>query len=432
MTKIGRDQVMMASEWIGRGVSQRTVARQLGVSEATLRYRRQRAAMDVADGRRDRRSALDGFEPAVASALEELVDRRHPERPVAARLVFDALVRDHEYAGSYPALVRYLRRLRGVPPVRALRRVETPPGVQAQHDWFVEHTIVGEVSAPVYGLLGTLSYSRAHFVWVSARMTQLAWQAGHAALFQRYGGVPRWVGIDNLKTGVSAGAGPSAVINPAFQTFARACGFQVDPCRPATGRDKGKVERRVRVWRAAAAPLFARAWPSLGALQTALDARAQALHARLRCPMTGTSVAEALAAEQATLLPLPALGEAFDCIVARRVSRDCLVSFEGRQYSVPFAWVGRDVEILGTVDAVVIRGAGGELARHPRHTAERLVLDAAHYDGPATAGVLPPAPLGRRAQQQIARHARAVPRVVARPLAEYITRLDALCRDGGR
>src|SRR6185437_3938370 len=148
MTKIGRDQVMMASEWIGRGVSQRTVARQLGVSEVTLRYRRQRAAMDVADGRRDRRSALDGFEPAVASALEELVDRRHPERPVAARLVFDALVRDHEYAGSYPALVRYLRRLRGVPPVRALRRVETPPGVQAQHDWFVEHTIVGEVSAP--------------------------------------------------------------------------------------------------------------------------------------------------------------------------------------------------------------------------------------------------------------------------------------------
>jgi hypothetical protein len=71
--------------------------------------------------------------------------------------------------------------------------------------------------------------------------------------------------------------------------------------------------------------------------------------------MTGTSVAEALAAEQATLLPLPALGEAFDCIVARRVSRDCLVSFEGRQYSVPFAWVGREVEILGTVDAVVIR-----------------------------------------------------------------------------
>lgn len=31
-------------------------------------------------------------------------------------------------------------------------------------------------------------------------MTQLAWQAGHAALFQRYGGVPRWVRIDNLKS----------------------------------------------------------------------------------------------------------------------------------------------------------------------------------------------------------------------------------------
>ena len=42
-------------------------------------------------------------------------------------------------------MVRHLRCRYGVPPVRAYRRVETPPGVQAQHDWFEARTrIQGE------------------------------------------------------------------------------------------------------------------------------------------------------------------------------------------------------------------------------------------------------------------------------------------------
>jgi len=49
------------------------------------------------------------------------------------------------------------------------------------------------------------------------------------------------------------------------------------------------------------------------------------------------------AAERSLLQALPHLHEVFDCVVARRVSRDCLVSFEGRRYSVPFAWIGRPV-----------------------------------------------------------------------------------------
>jgi hypothetical protein len=63
------------------------------------------------------------------------------------------------------------------------------------------------------------------------------------------------------------------------------------------------------------------------------------------------------------------LAEPFDVIVAPRVSRDALVSFEGRQYSVPFAWIGRDVEVVGTARHVLVRGGGDVLARHERHTA---------------------------------------------------------------
>jgi hypothetical protein len=41
------------------------------------------------------------------------------------------------------------------------------------------------------------------------------------------------------------------------------------------------------------------------------------------------------------------LAEPFDLVVRRPVGIDCLVSFEGRQYSVPFRFVGQEVEVRG-------------------------------------------------------------------------------------
>ena len=56
------------------------------------------------------------------------------------------------------------------------------------------------------------------------------------------------------------------------------------------------------------------------------------------------------------LRPVPMVQEPFDCVVARRVSRDCLVSFEGRRYSVPFA----------SVDATMRRNAAIAASRIAR------------------------------------------------------------------
>jgi transposase len=422
---------MVAHEMVTRGVAVRQVARQLGVSEAGLRYRLQRAP-EAPDGRRERSSVLAGWDDVVAAVLERFGDGRvtpGSETRCQARTVFEVLLREFGFAGSYQAVRRYLRRRFGHPPVQAVRRVELPAGVQAQHDWFEWESVVGGERRTVYGLIGTLAFSRATFVWVSPTLTQLAWQAGHLALFHRYGGVPLWVRIDNLKTGVAAGAGPTAVLNPTFARFAATCRFQVDPCRAATGRDKGKVERQVRTDRGAFADLLTQDWLAFEPLQAALDARSHELHDRRRCPATGTTVAEALRAERHQLQSLPPVHEPFDVVVARRVSRDALVSFEGRRYSVPFAWVGRTVEVLGTARHVVVIGDGQERARHPRHTARRLVLDPAHYDGPSTATVLAPPPLGRRGRLQLAAVAGLPsPTAIARPLTAYVALVEEACR----
>ncbi len=130
--------------------------------------------------------------------------------------------------------------------------------------------------------------------------------------------------------------------------------------------------------------------------------------------------------------------EPFDVVVSRRVSLDCLISFEGRRYSVPFHWVGRTVEVLGTHAEVIVRAGGEEIARHPRHTAALLVLDPAHFEGSSTDRVLAPTPLGRRARLQLAglgapgRPSAAATRMlpaacdVRRPIAAYAAVVEAL------
>ncbi len=430
MAKLGEEQVMVAEKMVGRGTSIRQVARQFGVTEGALRYRlRKRESEPRPDGRSLQPFAVAGYEAAVETILERLECRRvtGEGRPVQARTVYEVLRRDYDYPGSYRGVVRHLRRQYGLPPVRALRRVETPAGVQAQHDWFDAKTeVAGErVELPV--LVGALSYSRARFAWVSRVANQLAWHAGHLALFERYGGVPLWVRIDNLKTGVARGAGPTAVVNASYRVFARECGFDVDPCRPAKGSDKGKAERSVRTFRAAFGDLFRRGWDDLETLQRALDARAIRLAERLTCPVTGTSVAEAHRSERLALQPLPQLAEPFDVVVSRRVSRDCLVAFEGRRYSVPFAWIEREVEVMGTLSQVVVRGAGREIARHPRHTVAHLLLDPDHFEGESTDRVLRPTPLGQRARLQLAGlSAPSFERVIQLPEAARIARpIDA-------
>lgn len=168
--------------------------------------------------------------------------------------------------------------------------------------------------------------------------------------------------------------------------------------------------------------------------QWRLDTRSEELLDRLTCPVTGTSVREALESERLLLQPLPTMAEPFDVVVTRRVSRDCLVSFEGRRYSVPFAWVGRQVDVLGTHAHVLVWAQGTEIARHARRTRGRLLIDPAHYEGTSTERVERPTPLGQRGRLQMAGLSSGATHPllllddtapVARPFDEYVQLVEA-------
>lgn len=244
--KLTEAQVELLSEMRDRGTSVRALSRQVGLTEGAVRYRlRKREEAGVADRRAGKPTALDGYEGTVEAIQRALGDGRltGEGRPAQVREIYELLCRDHGYGGSYRSVVRHLRRRYGTPRVRAVRRVETAPGVQAQHDWFEIRVPLGARRRKLKVLLGTLSHSRAKFCWPGEDEGLLSWQQGHLALFRRYGGVPHWVRIDNLSAAVARGAGPTAELTRGYRAFASACGFEVDACRPGRGSDKGKVER---------------------------------------------------------------------------------------------------------------------------------------------------------------------------------------------
>lgn len=391
MAKLSAGDVVSVSSLAGHGVSNVEIARLLGVSEGAVRYRRKRLEAGAVDGRSRQAFLAAGFRPAI----DEYLLAAREEAPSNVKALFEHLLAEHDYPGSLRSVQRYVRAVFPPPPVRARRRVETPPGAQAQADWahFPGVRVAGE-RKDLLAFSLQLSFSRGDVVVWSESAAQLAWLSVHNEAFKRLGGVPATVRVDNVKTAISRGAGAWGVINATYKRYAQVARFHVDACQPRSPEAKGKVERRILDQRAGSSP-YGRHWNSVAELQVWSDAGNEARWAKRKCPATGSSVLQAQQAERALLGPIDALPEPFDVAVTRRVNKDCTVQFEGRSYSVPFQHVGKEVEVLGCASSVLIVAGAITLARHPRGTKERILLDQRHFEGTPTNNILPPQPLGR-------------------------------------
>lgn len=389
MPKVSLEAKMTIQELFRRGFSRSAIASALSVTEGAVRYHLRRLSGRAVDGRSRQAQKASGWSEAIGFWLSSR------SRGWNLASLHGWLVSEHGYPGSLRSVERYVAREYPVPAVRARRRVETPPGGQAQADWaeYPGVLVGGEVVA-LRQFVMVLSHSRrAVAVW-SVRKDLLSWLTVHNEALRRLGGVPATVRVDNERTVMSQGSGSWGTVHPVYRRYAESARFHVDVCAPRSPQAKGKVERRVGVLRFAFDP-YGQDWPSLEALQAATDAALSPEDQRWRCPATGTTVFEAWQAELPHLGSLPELPEPFDLVAERRVGPDCTVSFEGRAYSVPFAWLGQAVEVRGAARHVVILAGGRVVARHERGTERRIVLDPAHFEGPATDRVLAPLPLGR-------------------------------------
>jgi hypothetical protein len=198
------------------------------------------------------------------------------------------------------------------------------------------------------------------------------------------GGVPRRGIYDNMRTAVDrVGSGKARDINQRFAAMASHYLFEPEFCNPASGWEKGQVEKNVRdarhrLWQQA--PNFA----TLDELNGWLELRCQALWDEIKHGQQPGTVAHVLAAERACLMQ-PA--RPFDGFVehTKRVSPTCLVNFERNRYSVPASYANRPVSLRVYAARLVVVAEGQVLCEHTRlfqrghHGPGQTVYDWRHY-----------------------------------------------------
>jgi transposase len=246
-----------------RGASNSDIARLLGVTEGAVRYHVARMQTGAFDGR----SRQEPKAAVVAAAIDHW-RQMQDDGPINLAVLHAWLVSEYGYSGSLRSIQRYWARTYRAPAVRARRRVETPPGAQAQVDWaHFPAVVVGGIARDLVALHMVLSWSRkAAIVW-SETKDMLAWLGCHTACFTRLGGVPATVRIDNEKTAMARGAGVWGTLHPTYRRYATVLHFHVDACPPRSHVPKGRSSAVCAITASPSIPRGrpGRIWPSSSA-----------------------------------------------------------------------------------------------------------------------------------------------------------------------
>ena len=317
-------------------------------------------------------SVVDPYLEFLRHTLEQ-----HP-RLRATRLY--QMIRDRGYAGSVVQLRRTVARLR--PHSREpFLQLQTFPGEQAQVDWaHFGHVMVGRAKRALSCFVMTLSYSRALYLEFFFDQTMENFLRGHVHAFAYWGGQPRVILYDNLKSAVLERRGNQIQFHPRLIELSAHYHFAPRPCQVRAGNQKGRVERAIRYVRDSfwAGRTFS---TLVECNRQALLWRDQVAHQRRWPGGDDRTLADVFAEEQPRLLPPPLHAFSTDRIEAVRSHKTIYVRFDLNDYSIPPEAVGRPLTLVASDVTVRILDGSFEIARHHRsYDRHQLVLDPAHQE----------------------------------------------------
>jgi transposase len=179
----------------------------------------------------------------------------NPHNPLKPKTAFEIITERHELNGkvSYSSFKRFIRSNKLiVMKDKSTCRLEYDPGEQVQIDYAKVGTINDPLSGKrktVYAFIGTLSYSRYKFVEFVYSQNQQSFVNSHVKMFNFFGGNPKVIVLDNLKSGVIKPDLYNPMINKSYSEMAEYYECFINPCRVAAPKDKGIVERDVQTVR---------------------------------------------------------------------------------------------------------------------------------------------------------------------------------------
>jgi transposase len=343
-----------------------TIARQLGIHHSVVR-RVVETAGAGAICRPVKASIADPYVPLIIETLE-----KYPK--LTASRVWQ-MARERGYPGACDHFRTIVGRYRPRPQPEAYLRLRTLPGEQAQVDWGHFGSItIGRAERKLMAFVMVLSWSRQVYLRFFLNAAMASFLRGHVGAFGFFGGVPRVLLYDNLKSAVLERRGDAIRFHPALLELAAHYHYEPRPVGVARGNEKGRVERAIRYIRSSF--FAARTFADLADLNEQAHRWCVGVSQERRCPEDDSiTVGEAFESERSKLLPLPDNEFATDERVEVTVGKTPYVRFDLNDYSVLPAHVRKTVVVVATLNRVRIVDGTEIIGEHVRSWDRRQTIE---------------------------------------------------------
>jgi len=258
------------------------------------------------------------------------------------------------YDGKYSTVAAFINKHKQSEIKKATVRFETTPGLQAQVDWKENLTMVskhGEI-LKVNIFLMVLGYSRIKYVELTTDREQKTLFKCMISAFRFFGGIPQQILFDNMKTVVdrSKTTFSNVEFNKSFKYFAEDAGFKPIACRPYRPQTKGKVESLARLTDRLV--VYNGEFEDYDELEVIVNDFMNEVNNEVSQAIDEVPM-KRYHKELEYLKPLPPLDlliSYVSCEKEYKVSKESMINYKGKKYSVPTKYIGLKVNIIETSD----------------------------------------------------------------------------------
>lgn len=194
-----------------------------------------------------------------------------------------------------------------------------------------------------------------------------AWIAGHVHAFNYFGGVPKTLVPDNLKTGIRHANFFEPDLNRTYHEMAAYYGTCILPARVRKPRDKSSAENSVLIAsRKILAKLRNVQILSFTDLQQRISLSLEQVNEGILTGKSESRWTSYLAEEKEFMLSLPDYPYELAQWGRAKVQPNCHIAYDRKFYSVPFEHLGEEVEVRATQQTVEIFYHHQRIASHRR------------------------------------------------------------------
>ena len=337
------------------------------VEEGILKVNKSQIGRELGIDRRTVDKYINGFEKSKTrkcdncitpyyDIIKDLLDPGNPQIFYYKSILWQYLVDNHNYSGSYVNFCLYLKtydefesyfkRRRPFNVNQVTIRYETGMGKQAQLDWKekIEFLLNNGETVIINVFVLLLSYSRFRVYRLSISKTQEVLFNFLDGAFEVFGGVPQEIVTDNMSTvmDVARTENFGGKVNSKFQQFADDYGFKVRPCIAGRPRTKAKVEAPMKILDEIRAYNGKLDYDGLNKLVTRINNRVNTHVVK----DTGIIPIMYFNKEKAFLSHLPVKNIRKPYQITTKplnVNSSSMINYGGNQYSVPTEYLGKSL-----------------------------------------------------------------------------------------